>query len=474
MSRPFKLVPADFANGDFCRVLVTVEKKPQLEFIINEGTGELVPRIKNRTNPKMANLPLLIDPNGLNVVPANLYLRYKATHTDELTTLDTHHRALKAFYRYLWQERKTIYDLDSEPEQGVVYQFRDHLIDELKYEVLDKYGNTLLDRDDDPIVLGSISPSTGSTYILVIVDFYNFLHVERIIKINDKCCPFVYKTKRVRLNKHNYDHDLLGHIKRGERVIEIKTTELTKPFGRTQPLQSSHKLTPMLEDEKRAFYDELSYEDTNFKSHNDIKDLMLYTATEVGLRIKELVTFPSSVVRLPKPHEESIRVSIGKTLNGCMTKFNKQRTIEIPRNVMTILYQYKTSDTRRKHYDKALVTHNALFINPDNGLAFSPNTIEKHLGTIRRNIIRDYNERNIKDEWYFTIHDLRATFATHWLYEQHIKTGKIFDVLIDDLKEIMGHSDTTVTKKYIEYMKNETYWLEFAQRKNMYVSSLTG
>lgn len=466
MARKKSLVPADFADDDFCRVLVTVEKKPEVEFVIDEETGDVKPRIKQRKNPALVTIPILIDPNGLNVVPANLFIRFKANNTDDLQTLDSKMRALKSFYRFLWRERLTIYDVTDDPENGVVYLYRDHLLKNIKKEERDE--------NDNVIIVGTYSPSTAMGYVNTIVRYFEFLHVERIVRFTKDYCPFEYTTKPVSKRKRSLDHDMLGHIKKGDEMIYVETTGLTKPFGSVQPLETAHKLSPMLEDEKQVFYDNLDYEDTNFQRHSEIKDLMLYTATETGLRVEELVTFPETVVRAPRPHEEYVSATISELRNGCMTKFNKERTIKIPRKLMIILNQYRTSKAREAHIQKGLLKHNALFVNPSNGLIFDTNTIQKHLGSIRRIIIDNLEKQDSDDRWYFTMHDLRATFATHWLYEQHKKTGTIFDVLLDDLKTIMGHKDSATTQKYIKYMKTEEYWLMFAQQKNHYLTQITG
>lgn len=73
---------------------------------------------------------------------------------------------------------------------------------------------------------------------------------------------------------------------------------------------------------------------------------------------------------------------------------------------------------------------------------------------------------------YFASHDLRATWATDWLYNKHIETGKPFDALIGELAELMGHESTATTQKYINYMNDEKMWTEFAQRKNNFAQQV--
>jgi integrase len=73
---------------------------------------------------------------------------------------------------------------------------------------------------------------------------------------------------------------------------------------------------------------------------------------------------------------------------------------------------------------------------------------------------------------YFTTHDLRATFATNWIYDQRMKTGMPFEALIDDLAQIMGHDDSSTTQKYINYANDDRVWKEFSQRKNDFANKV--
>ena len=466
MARQRKLVSSEYANDDYTSVTVAVERKPVLEFV-HDDNGELKPSIKERIHPAMVIIPLLTDPSGAPVFPANLYLHQVAQDGVELSTLNTHSQALLLFYRWLRFEGKTIYDCSSEREEGVVYGFRDFLVDNLKRDVV---------VDGEVTSEGNWEASTADTYVGVIINFYEFMHVERIIRMSENFIPFEYTTKRIRIrngkgrkrgvNKVN-QHDMLGHTKTGEKdYIVVNTTGLLKPFKGAKPNAStSHKLTPMREDEKRIFYSYLKL-DSNFESASEVKDLMLYLATEVGVRVEELVTFPASEVKYPSPELDTIPVLLSPVKNGCQTKLDKARTIQVPRKIMDLLFLYKTSKARMRAESGALVKHNCLFVSHTEGRYYSPKSIQRHFGDIRKNI------RLTHKDWYFTVHDTRATFATHWLYEQHSSRGLIFDMLMTELAELMGHEETSTTQKYIDFMNNDKHWREFAQRKNNYMKAL--
>ncbi|WP_261927328.1 site-specific integrase, partial [Vibrio aestuarianus] len=134
----------------------------------------------------------------------------------------------------------------------------------------------------------------------------------------------------------------------------------------------------------------------------------------------------------------------------------KDRTIEIPAHVMELLYEYKLSKARKEAIENGLLRHNHLFVQ-SNGNIYAPNTIQKYVEAIRNDLI--ISGLDI----YFSPHDLRATFATDWLYNKHIETGKPFEALMSELADLMGHDSTATTQKYISYMNDDKTWSEFAQ-----------
>lgn len=459
MARQKKVTPKDIGNGDYCYMNVTVERQPEIEFYVDDKTGEFQPKLKQRENPVLIHLPILVDPNGVNVFVVNLFMRYLAKQDLSQDALHSHIRALLLFYRWMYTVDKTIYDCSNEQENGVVYLFRDFLVDNLKRDS---------EVDGELVVEGIYEASTAGTYMGTIIKFYEFLHVERIVRFDKGFVPFEYKTVKVKRRSKGTQHDILGHLKRNDtRMIEVQTTGLKKPFGRVQRVESHHGLSPMREDEKLLFFNYLNPYGTNFIRSDEVKDLMLYTATETGLRLEELVTFPESEVKLPLAHEDVVKATISEVRNGCKTKFDKERTIEVPRQIMDLLFQYKTSKVRLIIKKRALMKHNCLFLSPQQGLPFSPKTIQSYFSSIRKTLIKQHSE------WYFTVHDLRATFATHWLYREHQKSGLIFDVLLDELKNLMGHNSIETTQKYIKYMDTDKYWQEFSARKNNFMSNVT-
>ena len=443
MSRQKRMVPKSFGDGDYSVVKTTVNKYPKCYFEPSDG-NTLKPVLAEQRSPIFIDIPLLCDGRGRNVIPANLYIRYKARHSPDNKTLKDYSQALLAFYRYMSIENKNIYDVCSIKEKGVVYKFRDFLLNNIK-------------RDIDGEVKGIYLPSTASSYLLKIVDYYNFMNASRIVEFKEGVfVPFEYKIKSIQKRKSKKsDNKILGHLDRSMGSLIIKTTEITRPFGQIQTVESHKKLSPMTEDDKQFFLAALN------DDFSDPKDLMLRTAVETGLRLAEFVTFPQSEVRDPKA--QIVKCTISELRNDCLTKSGKERTIDVHFDLMNQLELYRLSKARHKARNKCLIRHNSLFLK-SNGYPYQPNTLEKHFEKIRLQIQEEH------PDWYYTIHDLRSTFATHWLYDEHVETGKPFDTLLGDLAELMGHEDTSMTEKYIKYMNTKENWFKFARRQNQKAS----
>lgn len=454
--------PEDF-GVDYCLMQVNVDKYPSYVSELDPESGEIIHKVKNNKKTYPYSLPILIDPHGINVVPANLYLHSLLSNPSvtNIKTIQSHALALLSFYRFLnmeipahshlktggYVEKKpklSIYSCTEKVEESPIVKYRDFLLEHVYSE------------DENGKISGA--PSTAASYVLKIVSYYIYLHGQRIIECCKTFRPFEFTAKRIQLGTKTQrsQHDLLAHTHTNGRTITVYTTGLTKPFKHIQKPNGVviRELLPLREDEKQAFYKYLDVENTT-----ETKALMLYLKTEVGLRLEELVTFPASVVTQPKA--EIVKVQIGESINGCLTKNKKNRTIEIPSHVMDLLYEYKLSKARRTAIERGLLRHHHLFVQ-SNGKIYAPNTIQKYLETIRNHLIMSGLD------CYFTTHDLRATYATDWLYKKHSETGLPFEMLISELASLLGHESTATTQKYVNYMRNEKTWSEFAKRKNQF------
>ncbi len=429
-----------------------------------DSNAEIIHEVRESSKRFIHALPLLIDPDGINVVPANLYLHSLLHDPDikSVRTIESHANALLSFYRWLSmtipehvnlktglvvEDKRplTIYDCTEKLEDSPVVRFRDYLLEHL------------YTADENGKICGA--PSTASNYVLKIVAYYSFLYRNRIIPLSKTFRPFEYKSKKIRITnkKKREQHHALSHLNANYgRDIFVETTGLTKPFKNQQTPQGAdiRELRPLRENEKQVLYQYLDVDNSS-----DTKHLMLYLKTEVGLRVEELVTFPESVV--DKPQSKAVKVQIGENVNGCITKFDKVRTIEIPAHVMDLLHEYKFSKERTSAIRSGLLRHGRLFVKSNGGI-YATNTIQKYVEEIRNTL------KIMGNDVYFSAHDLRATFATDWLYDKHMETGKPFEALISELADLMGHESTATTQKYVNYMNDDKTWTEFALRKNQY------
>jgi integrase len=456
-----KSFPDDF-GFDYCLIWINSDKYPSFISKPHPDRGEIIHDVRDNSKPFAHELPILIDLDGINVVPVNLYLHSLLADPDISSdkTIQSHAVALLSFYRWLNTEipehthprtgllvdKKcplTIYDCTDKVEESPIVRYRDYLLE------------NLYTRDENGKVGGS--PSTASNYVLKVVNYFIFLHRQRIISISKTFRPFEFKAKTVRISSKGKrsQHEMLSHLNRyHSKEITVYTTGLTKPFKSIKKPQEAdlRELNPLREDEKQELY---KYLDVG--NSTDTKALMLYVKTETGLRLEELITFPASVV--DKPKAKVVKVQIGENINGCLTKFKKNRSIEIPAKVMELLYEYKLSKARKKAIQNGLLRHNHLFVK-SNGNIYAPNTIQKYVETIRNDLA------HCGLDIYFFSHDLRATFATDWLYGKHMETAKPFEALLQELADLMGHESTSTTQKYVNYMNDNKTWLEFSQRKN--------
>jgi integrase len=148
------------------------------------------------------------------------------------------------------------------------------------------------------------------------------------------------------------------------------------------------------------------------------------TAYETGMRISELIALQRDCVDL---HGDivTVRRTWCRVVKQILptTKSGHKRRLGINPSLKATL-------------QKQLQSHNSpyVFHHPD-------------LGHFTYNVVEDQFQRDIKNSnaRRITIHDLRHTYASHYM----MNGGKM-----DDLKELMGHSDANTTRKYVHLSLN--------------------
>ena len=164
--------PDDF---DYCLMWISTEKYPSFISRPHPDSGEIIHDVRNNSKPFAHKLPILIDPDGINVVPVNLYLHSLLADPDISSekTIQSHAVALLSFYRWLSTEIPehthprtgllvdeksplTIYDDTEKVEESPIVRYRDYLLE------------NLYTKDETGKIGGS--PSTASNYVLKVVN----------------------------------------------------------------------------------------------------------------------------------------------------------------------------------------------------------------------------------------------------------------------------------------------------------------
>ncbi|TXH98220.1 MAG: hypothetical protein E6Q75_02035 [Rheinheimera sp.] len=466
--------------------------EPDLSMSTNSETGEVELAIK-KSNSEPSELSIIVQPNGLPLEPHNQYLHYRLKEGAKSTSPEAN--ALLSFQNFISAynknhngQPKSYQSLTSDPKEGIVWLYVDYLLDNIK-QICPATGQVLKNPS-------GYSLSTAMTYTDVVISFYKWLHRSGLFFITRDRKPFAIEEVTVRKSEKINQHDILAHTKIRNKVIYVQTTDLKKRFPKVQSSQPHQLLKPMIENHKDIFLDHIK--SWPRRGQNKTYSLMYRLAVETGLRVKELVTFPAIGIHHPTSDAESIPFRIGP-LNGCRTKFDKQRNISIPYELLLELNEYLHSEQRKKlltkrvknlkkqhekdirarlkvHYinggtEDSFETerfeeslHQSqdvqyLFVNAS-GLPYSDKSLQKKLSTIRSHI------QETHPQWYYRMQDLRSTFATHWLKREATRRQMVFDLLLSELADLMGHADTSTTQKYINYMNDRVARLMYASRKN--------
>lgn len=435
---------------DYTTAIINIYSSPPVGFDYSEETGEIIPIVNASHLATKKKLTIILKPDGSALYPHSWFLNTllqagnKNSHTAAL--------ALLAFQRFLAHENITYRDLTHDPMCGAPWLFADYLKDNLRH--FDAKLGVELNPDGYAL-------STARAYISVVIQFYKWLHSANILTINDNAKPFDFNW--VRRPREGVDqHKVLGHLNRS-KAIYVQTTTLMQKFPKQQITPGWKKLKPLQTNHEEALINELQISSSTYAQKT--KSLMVKLSIATGLRIQELVTFPSSPIDLPS-EASRIPISIGPE-NGCLTKFDKQRTIEVPYELMLELHEYKFSKKRMDYLSKRntrtgeehKTSIDKLFISA-RGHAFSSNTMEKYFSGLRNNL------RKADPSWYYRIQDLRSTFASNWLFNESRTRGIVYDLLIVELASLMGHESTRTTEKYIQLLKNETVQLRNAASQN--------
>ncbi|MEZ8130172.1 tyrosine-type recombinase/integrase [Enterovibrio norvegicus] len=398
---------------------------------------------------------IIIAPDGSVVYPQSLYLVSKLRGEGAVKDTDSIAKGLLAFTRYLNSthypqadddgneippECLTYKTLTKYEEEGAPWRFAEHLLANCRA----KEGAT----GDE-----AYSLSSARSYMGAVIGFYKWMQKYGYLRNDDE--HVLTHFSEVQSYEGINQHDMLAHTKSGlKRVYE--TSNIMKMFPITNRTPSHQKLKPMSLCHKELFY-------RHIDALPKAVRLMLRLCEESGLRIAEATHFPACDIGSKDCSElDVVPVHIQHT------KKRKHRTVEIPLSLYEELEQFKESHQRQKNLTrrKELIdskeeqdTTDYLFVS-NKGRPYTENTLEVHFCALRQQILA------IEPNWYYRIHDLRSTYATHWLWRESHERQVAYDYLMDELADLLGHTSTSTTEKYIKFMNKFDEQLQVAASKN--------
>jgi len=404
---------------------------------------------------RLKKTDIIVAPDGRVVYPQSLYLVSKLRGEAAVKDTNSIAKGLLAFTRYLDSthypevdddgdeippEYLTYKTLTQYEEEGAPWRFAEFLLANCRAT-----PNATGDE--------AYSLNSARSYMGAVIGFYKWMQKYGYLKNDDE--HVLTHFSKVESYAGINQHDMLAHTRSGEkRVYEI--SNIMKMFPKNDQTPTYQKLKPMSFDHKELFSQHI---DTLPKAIS----LILRLCEEAGLRIDEATHFPARNIGEKDCSElEVVPVHITHT------KGSKPRTIEIPIALYEELEQFKDSNQRQKNLTrrKELIdskeerdTTEYLFIS-NKGRPYTENTLEVHFGVLRQRI------RAIEPSWYYRIHDLRSTYATHWLWSESQERQVAYDYLMDELAVLMGHSSTSTTEKYIKFMNKFDEQLRVAESKN--------
>lgn len=451
----------NFIKDDFRLLKTNIDTLAKIKLTeqVSNNTGEFT--INASLEPsllksRLKKTKIILSPDGTVVYPQSLYLVSKLRGEGAVKDTGSIAKGLLAFTRFLDSTHYTQHDEDGNEippeyltyktlsryeEEGAPWRFAEHLLENCRVKP-DSVGDE------------AYSLSAAKSYMGAVIGFYKWMQKYGYLK-NDDAHIVTHYSKGTFLHEDYDQYDMLAHTKpRGKRIYEI--SNIMKMFPKNDQTPAYKKLKPMTFDHKELFYEHI---DTLPKPIS----LMLRLCEQSGLRIDEATHFPAHSIG----HNDFSELDV-VPIHITHTKGTKPRTVEIPIALYEELEQYKESNQRQKNLTRRekLIdskeepnTADYLFVS-NKGRPYTENTLEVHFGVLRKRL------RAIDPTWYYRIHDLRSTYATHWLWNESQERQVAYEYLMDELALLMGHSSTATTEKYIKFMNKLDEQLRVAKNKN--------
>lgn len=433
--------------------------KLRISEIIDSDSGEVThsPYLSPSNLPsRLKKTDIILAPDGRVVYPQSLYLVSKLSGEGKIQDTKSMAKGLLAFTRYLDSTHYTQVDddgnvippqyltyktLTKHEEEGAPWQFAQHLLANCR---------SRKEATGDE----AYSLNSARSYMGAVIGFYKWMQKHGYLKNDDENVLTHFTKLEAYLDGTN-QHDMLAHTKSGaKRVYEI--SNIMKEFPKVDRTPAHQKLKPMSFDHKKRF-------SQHIHTLPKAASLILRLCEEAGLRIDEATHFPARDIG-----DKDCSVLDVVPLTITHTKGSKERTIEIPIALYEELEQYKECSQRQKNLTRRneLIkskeeqdTTDYLFLS-NKGRPYTVKTLEANFSELRQHI------RVIEPDWYYRIHDLRSTYATHWLWCESRERQVAYEYLMDELALIMGHESTATTEKYIKFMNKFDEQLRVAESKN--------
>ncbi|MCG8315523.1 MAG: site-specific integrase [Pseudomonadales bacterium] len=340
-----------------------------------------------------------------------------------LKTLKSIANSLASFMAWLsehnvdWREVTAYSATDKAKYWLPVYRFRKHLIDRVA-------GNSL-GRD------------TANLYMSHVRQFYEWARRRgQVGKL-----PFSYSNLVIKKKREDDAFDLLFSAPVTGRSIVIQTTDLSIPKKYRQKIAARDVLSPYTKEELVVFYG------TRYMSY-PTRRLWADMALVVGLRASEIAAFSED--KAVNPFEDgnhSYYVNI-------VGKGNKERDVLVPRSLMTRLWEYRNTMDRLARAAKwdiknGLDGPRPLFLNRS-GKSINVNSISNLTSIARKELLEQGKE------FRRSFHDLRATYATN-MTKFMLDHGLDASFIEYKLMSLLGHSNFTTTKKYLNYARSISF-----------------
>lgn len=377
-------------------------------FVVNSAPME-IPRIypqSNSGNPiRLKGFPTFYTSSHEYLMPVNLWMNHLVNGRNS-KDLNSTVRALKRYWHFLEQEHLNWDVFPKSKYLKPTYRF----------------------RNDDLLTAaraGKIQFSTASLYMLHVIKFYEWCIANQLLDSTPDKKPFEYELVKVR------NQGMLNHLR---PHFLVTSTDLRIRIPKKANIQS---LSPLTQDELTLYSQELSLFGIEFIIHQLLQ-------IHSGLRIEEACTFPLSLAQNELNSLSYTEVEIGP-MNGVSTKFGKERKIEIPAKLATLINTYANSKRRTKRLKGSSSKY---LLVTKNGTRFCSNNVHQ---SFRRLRIAIQTKHGIT--FNHKSHDLRATYCTYRL-SSLLEHGLQKDAVLQ-MMAWMGHSNEATIWRYVDYLERE-------------------